>query len=133
MFRSRIVCPIPRRPLHRDQVVGQRVPGGRQLTPDGGAGHPQPGRPAAKVRLADIADVATPPGSLDLITARVSLHYLADLDHVVKVAARGLAAGGRFTFTVVHPVIARRRRARCSCCSTPESEIHPSLKPIVFR
>lgn len=60
---------------------------------------------AAEIRRADIADVATPPGSLDLITARLSLHYLADLDRVVKVAARGLAVGGRFIFTVVHPVI----------------------------
>ncbi len=58
-----------------------------------------------QIRLAAIADVVPSPGSLDLITARLSLHYLAALDRVVRIAARGLAAGGRFIFTVVHPVI----------------------------
>lgn len=60
---------------------------------------------AGSVRLADIEDVVPPPGSLDLVTARLSLHYVADLDRVVEAAARGLAAGGRLVFTVVHPVI----------------------------
>lgn len=59
----------------------------------------------ADIRLADIADAVPPAGSLDLVTARLSLHYLADLDHLTKAVARGLAAGGRFIFTIVHPVI----------------------------
>lgn len=57
------------------------------------------------VELADIEDVNPPAGSLDLITARLSLHYVADVGRIVKVAAQALAANGRFIFTVVHPVI----------------------------
>lgn len=57
------------------------------------------------VELADIEDVIPPSGSLDLITARLSLHYVAELDRIMNVAAQGLAVDGRFIFTVVHPVI----------------------------
>lgn len=57
------------------------------------------------VELANIENVAPPSGSLDLITARLSLHYVADLDRIMSAAAQGLSAGGRFIFTVVHPVI----------------------------
>jgi SAM-dependent methyltransferase len=60
---------------------------------------------AGNVRLADIEDVEPESGSFDLITARLSLHYVADIDGVVKAAGQGLAANGRFIFTVVHPVI----------------------------
>jgi SAM-dependent methyltransferase len=57
------------------------------------------------VRLADIEDVIPAPGSLDIITARLSLHYLADIDPIMKIVAQALATDGRFIFTVVHPVI----------------------------
>jgi SAM-dependent methyltransferase len=60
---------------------------------------------SGSVKRADIDHVIPPPGSLDLITARLSLHYVADVGRIMKVAAQGLAADGRFIFTVVHPVI----------------------------
>jgi len=60
---------------------------------------------AGTVELADIEDVSPPAGSLDMITARLSLHYVADVGRVLKVAAEALATEGRFIFTVVHPVI----------------------------
>ena len=58
-----------------------------------------------RVELTDIEDVIPPPRSLDLVTARLSLHYVPALDRIMNAAAQGLAADGRFIFTVVHPVI----------------------------
>jgi SAM-dependent methyltransferase len=52
-----------------------------------------------------LEDYEPPPGSFDLVSARMVLHYLDDLDAVVAKARRALDVGGRFVFTVVHPVI----------------------------
>ncbi|MET3807157.1 SAM-dependent methyltransferase [Nakamurella sp. UYEF19] len=55
--------------------------------------------------LADIQDFSPPARSADLVTARLSLHYVADLDRVLATCVRALAPGGRLIMTVVHPVI----------------------------
>lgn len=58
-----------------------------------------------RVELADIEQFITEPGSLDLITARLCLLYVAELDHIMNFVVRRLGPGGRFIFTVMHPVI----------------------------
>lgn len=60
---------------------------------------------AGHVDLVDIEDFVADADSVDLVTARLSLHYVADLDRVLAVCARALAPGGRLIVTVVHPVI----------------------------
>lgn len=55
--------------------------------------------------LADIEDFAPLSHSVDLVTARLSLHYVADLDRVLLSCTQALAPGGRLIMTVVHPVI----------------------------
>jgi SAM-dependent methyltransferase len=61
--------------------------------------------PRARVELADLEDFEAPAQSADLVTARLSLHYVADLGAVLRATARALRPGGRFVMTVVHPVI----------------------------
>lgn len=58
-----------------------------------------------RVEHADIENFAAPADSADLITARLSLHYVADLDRVLRACAQALAPAGRLIMTVVHPVI----------------------------
>ncbi len=60
---------------------------------------------AGRVDLADIEDFTGEAHSVDLVTARLSLHYVADLDRVLAACAQALAPGGRLIVTVVHPVI----------------------------
>jgi SAM-dependent methyltransferase len=59
----------------------------------------------ARVELADLEAFTVPPDCADLVTARLSLHYVADLVAVLRAVARALRPGGRFVMTVVHPVI----------------------------
>jgi len=60
---------------------------------------------AGRVDLADIENFTGEAHSVDLVTARLSLHYVADLDRVLAACARALAPAGRLIVTVVHPVI----------------------------
>jgi SAM-dependent methyltransferase len=46
-----------------------------------------------------------PTEAFDLAVARLSLHYLAELAPVFAQVYRALVAGGRFVFSVEHPVI----------------------------
>jgi SAM-dependent methyltransferase len=46
-----------------------------------------------------------PAEAFDLAVARLSLHYLAELAPVFAQVYRALVAGGRFVFSVEHPVI----------------------------
>ena len=59
----------------------------------------------ATISRVDIEDFQTPASRFDLVTARLLLHYLADLDSALAVAARCLVPGGRLVFSVVHPLI----------------------------
>jgi SAM-dependent methyltransferase len=60
---------------------------------------------AGSVHHADIDQLVPEAGSVDLVTARLSLHYATDIDRVIESATQALAPGGRLIFTVVHPVI----------------------------
>jgi SAM-dependent methyltransferase len=53
-----------------------------------------------------------PAGSFDLVVARMVLHYVADVQSVVGGVYRTLSAGGRFVFSVEHPVITSCDRGR---------------------
>jgi len=56
---------------------------------------------------ADLEDFRAEPGSVDLVTARLVLHYVdgPDLDLVLAEAHRALGPAGRLILSVVHPVI----------------------------
>jgi len=60
---------------------------------------------AGRVDLADIEEFTVDADSVDLVTARLSLHYVADLGRVLAACARALAPAGRLIVTVIHPVI----------------------------
>jgi SAM-dependent methyltransferase len=47
----------------------------------------------------------TPPAIFDLVLSRLVFHYIADLTPVFANVAAALAPGGRFVFSVEHPVI----------------------------
>jgi len=74
---------------------------------------------AGRVDLADIEEFTVDADSVDLVTARLSLHYVADLGRVLAACARALPPAGRLIVTVVHPVITsydnrpRRSGGRC--------------------
>jgi SAM-dependent methyltransferase len=58
----------------------------------------------SRERLHSISPVSVP-FEFDLITARMSLHYVADLERMLTAATGLLAPGGRLLFSVVHPVV----------------------------
>lgn len=57
------------------------------------------------VKVGRIEDWRAPPASLDLVLSRLALHYVADLPAVCAQAFAALRPGGRFLFSVEHPVI----------------------------
>jgi ubiquinone/menaquinone biosynthesis C-methylase UbiE len=59
----------------------------------------------ATFRVGDIEDLAPGAFQVDLVTARMSLHYVADLSGLVARARTWLSPCGRLIFSVVHPVI----------------------------
>jgi SAM-dependent methyltransferase len=59
----------------------------------------------ATFRVGDIEDLAPGAFQVDLVTARMSLHYVADLSGLIARARTWLSPGGRLIFSVVHPVI----------------------------
>jgi SAM-dependent methyltransferase len=52
-----------------------------------------------------IEDYCGEPDSFDLVASRMALHYVGDLDAVLRNVRNMLVPGGRLIFTVVHPVI----------------------------
>lgn len=58
-----------------------------------------------RVELGDLENFTAPPGSTELVTCRLALHYVEDIDPVLDAVARCLVPGGRFVMTVVHPII----------------------------
>ncbi|HJQ03103.1 MAG TPA: methyltransferase domain-containing protein [Jatrophihabitans sp.] len=59
----------------------------------------------ATVELGDLEELTARPEDYELITARLCLHYLAELAPVLEAMAGSLAPGGRVLLTVVHPVL----------------------------
>ncbi len=60
---------------------------------------------SGKVVRQTIEDWTYPPTAFDLVLARLSLHYIADLSPVFANVFQTLVAGGQFVFSVEHPVI----------------------------
>jgi SAM-dependent methyltransferase len=60
---------------------------------------------AGQVILQTIENWIYPPTAFDLVLARLSLHYVADLAPVFTNVFQTLSAGGQFVFSVEHPVI----------------------------
>ena len=54
---------------------------------------------------ATIEGWAYPPAAFDLVVSRLALHYVEDLPATCGLVFRTLAPGGRFVFSVEHPVI----------------------------
>lgn len=76
---------------------------------------------AAQARLADtdatiihatIQDWVFPTQQFDLVASRLVLHYLEELSPVFSNIYRALAPGGRFIFSIEHPVMTSCDRAR---------------------
>ncbi len=66
-------------------------------------------------------DTSETTSAYDVITARMALHYVADLDAVLTVAASLLGPNGRMLFTVVHPVITAAGGAPTADAGGPRS------------
>jgi len=60
---------------------------------------------SGEVQHSAIEGWEAPDTAFDLAVARLSLHYLADLAPVFAQVYQALATGGRFVFSVEHPVI----------------------------
>lgn len=59
----------------------------------------------ARFQQAAIEGFEAEHGSVDLVTARMALHYVGDLGPVLTRAHGALVEGGRLIVTVVHPVV----------------------------
>ena len=64
-----------------------------------------------KVVRASIEDWDYPSHQFDLVTSRLALHYVQEIEPVFAKVYRTLVAGGRFIFSVEHPVITSCDRA----------------------
>lgn len=53
---------------------------------------------------ADLERLVLAPGSADLVYSSLALHYLPDIGALCRAVARALVPGGRFVFTVEHPI-----------------------------
>lgn len=61
--------------------------------------------PRRRFELGCIEDFRPAPGTADLVTSRMALHYLRDLPVTLLSIRQALVPEGRMLFTVVHPVI----------------------------
>jgi SAM-dependent methyltransferase len=52
-----------------------------------------------------IEDYAYPVAAFDLVMSRLALHYVRDIGSIFTAISRSLVSGGRFVFSVEHPVI----------------------------
>ena len=64
----------------------------------------QAAAPAMKVHVADAADMPFDDDSADLAVASLALMNMDDMAAVVKEVARVVRPGGRFCFSVLHPI-----------------------------
>ncbi|WP_225768578.1 bifunctional 2-polyprenyl-6-hydroxyphenol methylase/3-demethylubiquinol 3-O-methyltransferase UbiG [Inquilinus sp. Marseille-Q2685] len=60
--------------------------------------------PAIRYEQAAIETLAVEPGAFDLAISSLALHYVADYAGAVRKIAAALAPGGRFAFSVEHPI-----------------------------
>lgn len=59
----------------------------------------------SKVILSWLEDYTPPENMFDLVVSSLALHYVADVGHLMTKIRRSLKPGGRFIFSVEHPVI----------------------------
>ena len=64
-----------------------------------------------QVLQADIRSWVYPRHAFDIVLARLVLHYIDDVNHVFQQIFQTLRTGGRFIFSVEHPVITSCDRA----------------------
>jgi SAM-dependent methyltransferase len=60
---------------------------------------------AIEYRQADLETVDLPPAAFDLAYSSLALHYLENLAGLLAALHRALAPGGRFVFSVEHPLM----------------------------
>ena len=60
--------------------------------------------PSIEYRQAAMEDLRFPDGSFDVVLSSLALHYVEDFQTLVRSIGRWLAPGGRFVFSVEHPV-----------------------------
>jgi SAM-dependent methyltransferase len=60
--------------------------------------------PAIVYRQADLEQLDLPAASFDLAYSSLALHYLPDLAPLVATLHRALVSGGRFVFSIEHPI-----------------------------
>jgi len=65
-----------------------------------------------KIALTRIEDWDFPVDAFDLVVSRLALHYVADLHHTFLNVSQALRHGGRFVFSMVHPVITSSDKSR---------------------
>jgi len=68
-----------------------------------------PGLPIRYER-ADLETYEPEPGAYDLVFSSLAVHYLKDFDALVGRIVRALKPGGRFVFSMEHPVFAARSK-----------------------
>lgn len=66
---------------------------------------------AGEMVQATIQDWEYPPEAFDLVISRMALHYVEDVETAFRQVFGTLIAGGRFVFSVEHPVITSCSRA----------------------
>ncbi|BBK41795.1 SAM-dependent methyltransferase [Allostella vacuolata] len=60
--------------------------------------------PAVAYVRADLEALELPEGRFDLAYSSLALHYVEDFGRLVRTVFRALAPGGRFVFTIEHPI-----------------------------
>ena len=60
--------------------------------------------PAISYTRADMERLELPPASFDLAYSSLALHYVENLDRLISMVSRSLAARGNFVFSVEHPI-----------------------------
>lgn len=70
------------------------------------------GHPNGRVQQGDLAQgVQVAPASFDLAMSRLALHYLSDVEPVLRGIHAALRPGGRFVFSTEHPIITCSNKA----------------------
>jgi SAM-dependent methyltransferase len=65
--------------------------------------------PRIEYRVAAVEELSLPPAQFDLVVSSLALHYVYDYAAVVRKVADWLAPGGRFVYTVHHPIMSAPR------------------------
>ncbi len=60
--------------------------------------------PAIQYLLADLEQLELPPAAFDFAYSSLALHYIENLDRLFATVTRALVGGGRFVFSVEHPI-----------------------------